>query len=112
MATLVIVGGAPASGKTALARNQSEVAKLANVAGTVVIELDCPIDILEHRYRMREPARHPGHRVAEALPDLRRRVAEGEYGVPDLDRPTLRVDSSNGFRPSEQDVARWIRQQA
>jgi predicted kinase len=112
IARQLLVSGVSIVLEGAFFRNQSEVAKLANVAETVVIELDCPIDILEQRYRMREPARHSGHRGAEALPDLRRRVAEGGYGVPDLDRPTLRVDSSNGFKPSEQDVARSIRQQA
>jgi predicted kinase len=112
VARQLLVSGVSIVLEGAFLRNRSEVAKLANVAETVVIELDCPIDIPEQRYRMREPARHPGHRGAEALPDLRRRVAEGEYGVPDLDRPTLRVDSSNGFKPSEQDVARWTRQEA
>jgi predicted kinase len=93
-------------------RSQSEVAELANLADTFVIELDCPIEVLEQRYLTRQPSRHPGHRGAEALPDLRRRVAEGEYGIPDLNRPTLRVDSTDGFKPSEKDVVGWIRQQA
>jgi predicted kinase len=92
-------------------RNQREIADLANLADTLVIELICPIEVLEQRYLARQPSRHPGHRGAEALPDLRRRLAEGEYGVPVLDRPTLRVDSADGFKPSEQDVVRWIRQQ-
>jgi predicted kinase len=107
VARQLLVSGVSIVLEGAFLRNRSEVAKLANVAETVVIELDYPIDIPEQRYRMREPARHPGHRGAEALPDLRRRA-----GVPDIDRPTLRVDSSNGFKPSEQDVARWTRQQA
>ena len=91
-------------------RTQGEVTELAVLAETVAIELRCPIDVLEARYLGRHPERHKGHRGAEALPDLRRRVAGAEYGVPELDCPTLVVDSSDGFKPSEQDVVRWVRQ--
>jgi hypothetical protein len=38
-------------------------------------------------------------------------VQEGEYGVPELGRPTLRVDSTDGLSPSEAEILDWIRNQ-
>jgi len=90
-------------------RRQSEIAELADHGNTLVVEVSCRPDVLEMRYVERHPSRHPGHRGPEALPDLHRRVTAGEYGVPDLGRPTLAVDTTDGMDPPEHEVLEWVR---
>jgi predicted kinase len=92
-------------------RNQAEIADIAALGETVVVNVECSLKVLERRYLERHRNRHPGHRGPEAIPDLRKRVRRGEYGVPELARPTLRVDSTDGFKPSEAEVLDWIRAQ-
>jgi len=94
-------------------RDQGALRELAAIGDAVVVEVTCDLDTLERRYTERHQRgdRHPGHRGLEALPDLRRRVTEGLYGVPDLNRPLLRVDSTAGFAPPEDEVFRWARAQ-
>lgn len=76
---LILVGGAPASGKTTLAR-----------------------------FRARQSAgeRHPVHTdVAE----LEHHLAASTFDPLDLPWPTLRVDTADGFRPSRAEIVRWVR---
>lgn len=87
----------------------AELAGLSRAGQTAVIELHCELAELERRYTARIGVRHAGHRGLEALPDLRRRVAEGEYGVPALDCPRLEVDTTHGCDPSESEVVEWAR---
>lgn len=75
-------------------REQQEIAELAQLAKPVVVSVTCQLDVLEQRYLERHPQRHPGHRGPEALPDLRRRVAKDEYGIPDIQAPVLKVDTT------------------
>jgi len=93
----------------AFLRRQSEIAELAGHGNTLVVDISCRLDVLETRYVERHPSRHPGHRGPEALPDLQRRVSAGEYGVPDLGRPTLAVDTTDGMDPPEHEVLEWVR---
>jgi len=89
-------------------RTQTELADLARAARPAIIELSCEIAELERRYVARIDARHPGHRGLEALPDLRERVATGQY-TPALDCPRLGVDTSDGLDPSEDQIVEWAR---
>jgi SAM-dependent methyltransferase/predicted kinase len=91
-------------------REQTEIAELAPLGNTVVVNVSCALDVLERRYVQRHPTRHPGHRGPEALSDLRRRVVNGEYGIPDVSGPTLLVDTTSDFSPSVSEVVRWVRQ--
>lgn len=91
-------------------KGQTEIAELAKLANAVVVSVTCPLDVLEQRYVLRHPHRHPGHRGLEALPDLRLRIANGEYGIPDIDKPTLEVDSTDDFRPPLAEIIIWISQ--
>ena len=88
--------------------DQVELADIAGLGDTVVIRLDCPLEVLEKRYIDRQGSRHPSHRGLEALPDLRQRVRTGSYDPPDLHRPVLRVDTSDGLNPSEAEIVRWL----
>lgn len=92
-------------------RAQAEIADIAGLGDTIVVHVECRLEELERRYVERHPNRHPGHRGLEAIPDLRERVQSGEYGVPELSRPTLRVNSTHGLKPSETEILDWIRGQ-
>jgi hypothetical protein len=93
-------------------RDQAEIADIASLGDTVVVNVECSLEVLERRYVERHrQSRHPGHRGPEAIPELRERIRTGEYGVPGLARPILRVDSTDGFKPSEAEVLDWIRDQ-
>jgi SAM-dependent methyltransferase/predicted kinase len=94
-------------------RNQEELRELAAIGEAIVIDVTAELSTLERRYAEREEkgARHPGHRGLEALPDLRRRIEQAEYGVPDVGRPVLRVDTTDGTRPSEEEIVAWVRRQ-
>ena len=89
--------------------NQAEISEIAALGEAVVVRLECPLDELERRYVARLGERHPSHRGREALADLRKRVQEGLYGVPPIDRPMLRVDTSDGLKPTAAAIERWIR---
>ncbi|HLZ93845.1 MAG TPA: AAA family ATPase [Candidatus Dormibacteraeota bacterium] len=91
--------------------NQTEIAGLAALGAAVSVNLSCAIAELERRYSERHSAghRHPSHRGLEALTDLRERVASGAYGIPDLGRPRLEVDTTAGFEPSLDEIVSWVR---
>ena len=93
--------------------DQWELTEVAGHADAVVVRLECPLEILERRYaeRVGDAGRHPSHRGLEALPDLRSRVLSGAYDPPDLGRPVLRVDTTDGTKPSKDEIVRWVRDQ-
>jgi predicted kinase len=107
----LLQAGTPFILEGAFFRDQSPLAELASQGQAAVIEVGCDLDTLERRYTEREAKgeRHTGHRGVEALPDLRRRIRDGEYGVPDLNLPLLRVDSTSGLTPPESEVVAWVR---
>ena len=88
--------------------DQAELADIAALGDAVVLRLDCPLEVLEKRYIDRQASRHPSHRGLEALPDLRQRVRNGAYDPPELHRPVLRIDTTDGFKPSEREIVLWL----
>jgi predicted kinase len=52
-------------------RDQKEIADIAALGDTVVVNVDCELEELERRYVERHGERHPAHRGLEAFPDLR-----------------------------------------
>jgi glucokinase len=111
MARELLKSGAGLVLEGAFFRDQREIAEVAGSGDTVVISVETRLEVLERRYVERHEERHPAHRGPEAIPDLREDVQEGEYGVPELARPTLRVDSTDGLNPSEAEILDWIRNQ-
>jgi predicted kinase len=89
-------------------RDQTELVNIASLGQTVIISLECTLEALERRYVARLNDRHPSHRGLDALPDLHQRVESGAYGVPDLARPLLRVDTTFDLQPSEGEILAWI----
>lgn len=92
-------------------RDQAEIADIAALGDTLVVNVECSLEVLERRYVDRHRSRHRAHRGPEALPDLLDKVRNGDYGVPGLDRPMLRVNTTDGLEPSEVEVLKWIREQ-
>lgn len=91
-------------------KENAEIAELAPLGNALVVNVTCSLDSLEQRYVKRHPHRHPGHRGLEALPDLRRRLANDEYGIADIDAPTLEVDTTDDLKPSLAEIILWVRQ--
>jgi hypothetical protein len=89
--------------------DQSELVDVAKLGAAVVLRLESPLAELERRYIDRQGERHPSHRGLEALPDLRRRVRDGAYDPPEMGCALLRVDTSHGLSPSEDEIENWVR---
>ncbi len=90
---------------------QADFIDLAGLGDAVVLQLECQLRVLEQRYIDRQSSRHPLHRGLEALPELRERVHNGAYDLPDLGRPVLRIDTTDGLTPSEAEIVHWLREQ-
>jgi len=89
-------------------RDQPELGGLADIAHIAIVHVQAPLDCLVERYTRRQGERHPAHRGLEALPDLRSRLLEGGYDPPAIGRPTLRVDSAEGYHPAEPEIVTWL----
>jgi hypothetical protein len=86
-AGIVIVGGPPASGKTALA---------TRIASEFGVQIHCraPVEVLHERYRARLDERHPGHADAERIEDAALVVDPDRYLLP-LPDPLVVVDTTS-----------------
>jgi predicted kinase len=60
------------------------------------VHVSASIDVLVERWHARIGRRHPGHRDAERLPELRARVESGTWDALPLNAPLLRIDTSAG----------------
>lgn len=89
-------------------RDQLDLRGLAIKARTVILSIHAPLECLVARYTDRQRDRHPGHRGLEALPELRRRVMDGVYEPADVGLPVLKVETENGYDPSEDAIVRWL----
>jgi predicted kinase len=92
----------------AFLHDQINIAGLVALGRSAVVHVTAPLDCLTERYAARHVDRHPGHRGLEALPDLAERVRAGAYELPDLGVPVLRVDSADGFEPSDTEIEAWL----
>lgn len=82
-------------------RSEAELLPLTARADAALLHCRATAAEIERRYRQRawSGGRHPGHRDAEALPDVLRDVQAGRYEPLALDIPALLVDTSAGYRP-------------
>jgi len=92
-------------------RDQTELIDLAALGNAVVLSLECSLAVLEQRFVERQGSRHRSHRGLEAIPDLRERVRRDAYGVPNLGRPVLRINTDNWLEPPEGKIILWVRRQ-
>lgn len=87
-----------------------ELRDLSRRSCALVVHCAVPAALAAARYRsrVRSGARHPGHFDGEVLRTLESRIAAGEYDLPLLDRPTLLVDTADGYRPGLEEIVAWI----
>jgi predicted kinase len=74
--------------------NLSHVELLRSLPPARIVQIFCtaPIDVILERYSLR--SRHPGHLDAEIVPELRERLAAGEWQPLDLDGKLITLDTS------------------
>jgi hypothetical protein len=108
MADAMLTAGSGLILEGAFFRDQLDLRGLTIKARTVVLYVHAPLECLVTRYTDRQRDRHPGHRGLEALPDLRARVMDGVYEPADDRLPVLRIETENGYDPSEAEVLSWL----
>jgi predicted kinase len=99
-------------------RGLSEVELRAHLPRCRAVQLHCavPHELIFERYEQRHLRgdRHPGHRDGERIERVRsgrRQVRWEHYDEPlDLDVPTLRIDTSDGYRPGLEEIVAFARE--
>jgi predicted kinase len=93
-------------------RSEQELASLDKRASTVLIHCEPTGEVLERRIleRRNREDRHPGHYDHVALPDVLASLAAGLFEPLDLDVPTLRVDTTNGYAPPARVIQDFVLQ--
>jgi predicted kinase len=81
-------------------------------ARAMQIICEAPADVLVDRYRERDEQgeRHPGHQEAtpETLEDLETSIVDGRYDPLKLDIPLIRVDTTDGFDPTIEELVAMV----
>ncbi len=77
-----------------LESNFTHADSLRSLAPVRIVQIFCtaPVDVIVERYSLR--SRHPGHLDAEIVPELRERLAAGEWQPLDLDGKLITLDTS------------------
>jgi predicted kinase len=111
----LLAAGVSAIAESNFTRGEAEQYLQPLVDRARAVQLVCETSAAEiaHRYKERdeEGDRHPGHESADpaTLADLGRSVRAGQYDPLDLDIPLLEIDTTNGFSPSLDDIAEFVR---
>jgi predicted kinase len=81
--------------------SDAELRALGRTARTVLIHCVSPTELVLARYRERYESgqRHPGHFDGAVLPGLAARIQAGEFEAPQIEVPTLMVDTRDGYNP-------------
>ncbi len=76
-----------------------------------LIHCEAPREVILARYQERDRAgeRHSVHLDADRIEDITSALDAGDFAPLDLPVPTLRVDTTDGYRPSIAEVVRWVR---
>ena len=77
---------------------EADLQPLIEISDAVLVHVTADEEVLVSRYgrRMQSPDRHPVHNGAGRIHELRRSLATGITLPPDLDVPTLEVDTTYG----------------
>jgi predicted kinase len=83
-------------------RADAELRELGRRARAVLIHCVAPAELVLQRYRERYESqqRRPGHFDGAVLPGLAARIQAGEFEAPQIDVPTLIVDTRDGYDPT------------
>lgn len=94
-------------------RSEQDLEPLVKRANAVLLHCETSRDVIERRYveRFARGGRHEGHHDLDALPALLTNLDEGVYEPLRLQIPTLRVDTTNGYVPSEQQIKEFLQQE-
>lgn len=94
-------------------RSEPDLAPLVSRAKTVLLHCETSPAEIERRYveRFARGERHPGHHDLDALPALLTNLEQGVYEPLQLDIPTLRIDTTNGYRPTERQIKAFLRKE-
>src|SRR5919199_1966221 len=90
----------------------SHLARLAGRARTVIVHCHAPSAETIHRFkeRLERGERHPLSRDLDALPRLVAWLEEGRYEPPEIGAPVVRMDTSDGYSPTLEDVVAAIQE--
>lgn len=89
----------------------AELGELGRRARPVLIHCVAPTEMALARYRDRYESgeRHPGHFDGAVLHGLAARIQAGEFDAPEIDAPTVIVDTRDGFSPTIEQIVTTIR---
>jgi predicted kinase len=93
--------------------SEADLAEVAQLARPVNVHCQASVDVAHRRFLERERALHPGVDPAEgAAAHIVRQMAGGEFPWDlfdplDLDMPRITVDTTDGYRPGLDEVARF-----
>ena len=92
-------------------RAHAELRALGRGARAMLIHCVAPTELVLARYRERYKSgqRHPGHFDGAVLPELAARIQAGEFGAPQIDVPTLTVDTREGYDPTLDQIVSTLR---
>jgi predicted kinase len=85
---------------------EAELRALGRGARTTLVHCVAPTELVLLRYRERYASgqRHPGHFDGVVLPRLAARIQAGEFEAPQIDVPTLIVDTRDGYDPTLDEI--------
>jgi predicted kinase len=89
----------------------AELRALGRAARTALIHCVAPTELVLQRYRDRYQSgqRDPGHFDGAVLPGLAARIQAGEFDAPQIDVPTLLVDTRDGYDPTLDQIVSTLR---
>ncbi len=90
--------------------SESDLRPLLERADGRLIHCEAPREVILARYQERDRAgeRHPVHLDSNRIEDITAALDAGDFAPLDLPVPTLRVDTTDGYRPSIAEVVRWV----
>lgn len=90
--------------------SEADLRPLLERADGRLIHCEAAREVILARYQERDRAgeRHPIHLDADRIEDITSALDAGDFAPLDLPVPTLRVNTTDGYRPSIAEVVRWV----
>lgn len=93
-------------------RSEQDLEPLVKRANAILLHCETSLEEIERRYveRFARGERHEGHHDLDALPSLLTNLDQGVYEPLQLDIPTLRIDTTNGYSPTKRQIKTFLQQ--